>query len=545
MITLKLTRAGEDQIEIDALFKSLTITKEIGVRGENISFGTQTQIKEWDIIEASEEKIDDYTYNGVAITYIADPLQYTGKNLVFSGIIDRPSIDDVKGGKVLEYTGRSSGWKRLIDRGVIAKRYINRSSGNIVRDILTEYAPDFTEGNIEEGIFIESVPINNLPPTEAIDLLASANGFTWRIDSKKRVYFELQTRDKAPLEITPTGNFYKKLRFSPSVEEIVNTVIIIGGNFVSNPTTYTTIGNSETRQFVLPEKPKNVTVRVNGVKVSLGIKFGDETPTSDFQLNYSERYIENGTHTTLTASDVLEVEYSYDIPLRFKYQDVGSVERMQSIFPETNGEFITVIEDTDIEDRAIAEERAKAEIEAKGNPIITGSFTTFIEFLPGQVLTIDMAGYLREVVITKVKSKSIGGGIFEHSVSFATVLYQFEDFLRGLLKKDKLSLNDNEVVENIQAFTDIITLDEYFIPNDDENITRETVTLTESYYFDKVPDPIKWVYGNYLPFQVGGTPEPIQFTSGDTVEFTDGSDFDIQYTDWHRAGLFDSLATYS
>jgi len=470
---LLITKNGAT--EIQAIAGTFSITKELDHRSFSCAFRTEDAIAE----------NDEIVVTNAAAT------------VLFAGVIEKVQIDGRNNLTIRSVV--SSGWKRLFDRKLIAESYANILAGDIVKDIIANWTEGFTEGTIEDGATIVSAPINYKTPSDAISALANKIGFTWYIDNNRAVHFKLRTRDTAPETITDTSANYKDLKLIPEVSELANSIIVRGGSFLSTTQTKSFVGNGETTAFLLPEKPKDVSVTVGGVAKTLGIKFGELTPTTDFVVSYEEKYIENGTLAVLGVGAVLEVSYKYDVPIRLRVRDSASIAAMAALFPGTDGIFEKLIEDDTLDSRELATSLAEEHLRLFANATIKGSFSTEnAGFEPGQVLTIAARGVNTSAVIESVTMSSLGNGYFEYNVDFATVLFNFEDFLRTLLTRGKLKLDDSELVELIELLEDTLTLAETITLTVDENRVIDTIELSESISATK-NFAVEYVWAPYFP----------------------------------------------
>ena len=461
---------------IDSKYKTVRITKELDHRGSKISFKTENDFEEWDDIDVRDGS----------------------GNLLFAGVAEKIIIDS-PGNGVIERTVLSTGYKRLFDMKRIAQRYSSMLAGDIVKDIISNWTEDFTEGTIEDGITFDDVVFNYKSPSDALSQLASGIGFLWKINNDKTVDFFVRTKDAAPQTITDSSSNFRGLSISPEVSELTNSVIVRGGTFLSTEQSFKDVGNSEKTQFILPEKPHDISVEVNSVAKTVGTKIEGATPITDFVVNFQEKYLENGTHAVLTASDTVEVLYKYDVPLRIRRKDHTSVAAMAAIFPLTDGVFENIIEDETIESRDLAKKVADEYLGNYSNAVIKGSFKTYESiFEPGEVLTINAKGISNSAVIEKVIGRSVVNGFFEYQVFFATVLFDFEDFLRMLLTRGSLDLNDSDVVENIENVSDEMRFSEEITVSTDQNRVLEEIEFSESIYLEKNAS-IQYVLGPYFP----------------------------------------------
>ncbi len=437
---------------------SLQITRSDNERQTRCSFMTLDPVYEWDeiIIE------NDY-----------------GARL-FAGILETPEIRKANG--VPEYTASSGGYKKLFDRARVADTWENELAGDIVRDIV-ETAGGFTSTAVEDASEVEKVVFNYVLPSEAINRIASSLGYSWGIDFFKNVKFVAEDATNATQHITTGGAFWKNLVIRPDVSSLYNAVIVRGGTYLSEEVVYSEVSDGEKTKFVLPEKPHDVSVYVNGNLKTVGIQFGRETPTAEFQINFNEKYIENGTHAVLSSGDVIEVRYKYDVPIRVQSKNYASIDAMRVLFPETDGEFELVIHDASIGTRELAYNVAKQNLNKYSNTMVSGSFETDDDiYNAGEVINITVPEFTGSALIKSVNSRHIGGTLWKHTIQFSTVLFGFEEFMRELLSAKKVQLIDGETLETSYDYADTVTAQETVTAGTDVNRQEDELVATDDSY---------------------------------------------------------------
>lgn len=464
---------------IDSIHKSLTISTELNERTTSLVFQTTTRLEDYETITVER---DD-------------------NSVMFSGVVERIKLDNRNGGKI--YTVRATGLVKLFDMQRVAKTYLNSTAQEIVEDIIDNFTGGFTHVNVTGNIDIKSAQFNYVRPSEAIRQIAESIGYSWYIDNAKDVHFFEKTSESAPIAVVDNGDNYWDLKIEPDTSEIANVVLVRGGSYLSTTQTYIEVADGEKTQFVLPEKPKETTVEVDTgsgyVIKTIAPQFGETIPTTEFQVNFNEKYIQNGSHATLNSGDKIRVTYKYEVPLRILRKDLSSVSELATIFPSTNGEFYKIIDDKDINSRELANEVAKQNLSLYGNAKLNGSFNTREHGIEtGQILSVDVKGYTKDVVVTRVSAKNNGGDFFIYTVQFSTVLFNFEDFLRSLMQSSRVELNDNEVVEIINNVSESFTLSEVVTATVDENRQTEVMGLDETVYTAKNLT-LEYVHTPYFP----------------------------------------------
>ena len=460
---------------------TLAVTRSRNNRDTKAGFVTYDYVEEWDeiIIE------NDYDIR------------------LFAGILDSPILDFAD--NIPTYKASTDGYRKLFDRDKVQGVWEGELAGDIIRDIVTTYCPGFSIAGIEDGTTIERVVFNYSTPTECIQRIADSIGYRYYIDAYKTVYFVANNSENATEGITNTGNFWQNLQINIDISNMVNVVVVRGGTYLSEEVIYTEVADGEKTQFVLPEKPHDVSVYVNGVLKTVGIKFGQSTPTEDFQVNFNEKYIENGTFATLADGDVIEVRYKYDVPIRVRRKNDVSIAAMQLLFPETNGEFTKVIHDATIDARDLAYAICQQNLDKYGSRIITGSFNTVEDiYKDGQVIPISKGNFTGSAVIQKISSKNIAGQLWRHTVSFATVLFGFEEFMRELYAAKKVQLIDGETLETSHDYTDDVAFSEVVIASTDQHRQTEQLGAADDTFTD-LNASISHVLAPYFPSSFADT----------------------------------------
>lgn len=460
---------------------TLSIARSRNNRDTKCGFVTNEEVQEWDelIVE------NDYAIR------------------LFAGISDSPTLDFSD--NITTYKASTEGYRKLFDRQKVQDSWEDMLAGDIVRDIVTTFCPGFSITGIEDGVTISKVVFNYVTPSEAIQRIADAIGYQYYIDSYKVVYFYAEDAVNASEGISNSGSFWENLSINIDVSNLVNVVIVRGGTYLSEAVDYYEIADGVKTQFVLPDKPHDVHVYVNGVEKTVGIKFGEGTPTTQFQINFEQKYIENGTLATLAAGAQLHVTYTYDVPIRVRRKNDVSIAAMQLLFPETNGEFTKVVHDASIDTRDLAYTVAQQNLDAWGARMINGSFNTSEDiFSPGEVIPLVKGAFSGSAVIQKINSRQIAGGLWRHTVNFATVLFGFEEFMRELYAVKKVQLIDGETLETSHDYTDAASAHATGTGSVDLHRKTEDIGAEDDSY-SALNHTIHYVYGDYFPSSFADT----------------------------------------
>lgn len=439
----KITIAGVDRTA-DIINKSITVTDQVTVQQNTMSF-----------------QMIDRRNLGVPTTdqEIIVTLD-TGVKL-FGGYTVKRQVQQLKGGMVL-YQFDCVDYARLLDRNLVNKTYLNQTDSFIINDIVNTYCPGFgiTTTNVISGVTLDQISFNYVQPSQAIRKICDLTGRNWYIDYNKDIHYFPLTQAAAPFNISDSqtyasGQGYFNFSDTSDATQLKNRVYVRGGTQLSNPTSYSTKGDSSKRKFTLPDKPHTVTITVNGVAKTIGIKNID-TSGFDYYLNFEEKYVEQDSGATiLSSTDVLAVNYTYDIPI------LVAVENTASIL--ANGEHEFAIFDSTISTTIAARARAAAELTDYANNLIEAQFDTYTAgFRSGQFVVINSAilGITNTThFVQKVEAKDLGGGLYVYTVYLATAKTMgIIRFLIELLEQanNTVKVSSNEVLDNLLTLNDSI-----------------------------------------------------------------------------------------
>lgn len=348
---------------------------------------------------------------------------------------------------------------RLLDRNLVHRTYEDMTDLEIIEDIVSRYCPSFgiTTTNVIEGVTIDQISFNYIQPSQALRKICDLTGRNWFIDYEKDIHYFPLTTSAAPFNITDLSTEVIDLSISKDASQIKNRVYVRGGTKLSDETFYETKGDGAAKKFVLPDKPHNVTVLVNGVTKSLGIKNIDASGY-DYYLNFQEKYIEqDASITVLATTDTLRVEYQYDIPILVAVEDTASIiEHGSKEFP---------IFDKSITTTEAARDRASAELTDYANSIVEGTFQTYTPgFRSGQYININSDNFdiNTNYIIRSVQLVSLGGGLYTYFIKIASAKTMgIIRFLIELLEANKnlIELDDQEAVDELLSVTDSLLSD--------------------------------------------------------------------------------------
>lgn len=350
-------------------------------------------------------------------------------------------------------------YTRVLDRNLVHKSYEDMTDKQIIEDIVATYCAGFgiTTNNVTTGATIDKISFNYIQPSQAFRKLAQLTGRNWYIDYTKDIHYFPLTTNEAPFDITDTSALHKNLEIVTDGSQVKNRVYVRGGTKLSDTTTYEEKGDGEKTKFVLPDKPHDVSVAVNGTPKTLGIKNVDLSGY-DWYLNFQEKYVEQDSGgAVLTSSDTLTISYKYDIPILVALENTASIEE--------NGVYEFPIFDKTIETTQAARDRAAAELTDYANDLIEGSFTTWTDgFRSGQYINITSTEYdvSADYLVQRVTARSMGAGKYEYTVFIASAkTLGIIRFLIELLEANRnlIELDDDEVVDELFMISDSLNSD--------------------------------------------------------------------------------------
>lgn len=377
---------------------------------------------------------------------------------IFGGVITSVILQKQPTG-VVEYGITCSDYTYILDRFLAHRSYSAMTDAAIIYDLITRYCIGLgiTTTNVVSGVTINSIKFNYIQLSQVLRKIATLTGRNWYIDYDKDIHYFPLVTNAAPFNITSSTTTYSNLQISKDASQLKNRVYVRGGTKLSDPTTYSVKGDTAARQFPLPDKPHDVTLQVNGVTKTLGIKNVD-LDGFDWYLNFQEKYVEQDVSgSILTSGETLAVTYTYDIPILVAVEDTTSIYE--------NGVKEFAIFDKSIDTTQAARDRASAELTDYANDIVEGSFLTYEPgFRSGQYININLAEYgiNANYMVQKVVARSMGGGVYNYQVSIASSkTLGIIKFLIGLLEANKnlIELDDDEVVDELLGVQDSLLSD--------------------------------------------------------------------------------------
>lgn len=424
---------------------------------------------------------------------------FDGADVIFGGVVVRVS-EEMEGDKVILYRVECTDYSHYLDRYLVVERYNNMTVEDIIADLITNYAPDFTGVNVSCTILVTSITFDRVTMTDALKKLSKMTNYSWYVDYDMDIHFFERSSEAAPFTLTDDGgnHIFDSLEIERDLTQLRNRVYVRGGEAEGVVRSELLSGTGDKLIYPLANKFAEIPdVEVGGVPKTVGVDYLDAEADFDVFWNFSQKYI-RFKDTTAPASGTDNIEVT-GIPL---FKIVMRVEDAASIAQYGIYEFS--VTDTTIKSKEEAKQFAIAQLQAYSENIAEGSFETYTAGLrSGQILTIqsDFRDIDEEFLIQKVSFTMISPDVYNYSVTVATLrTVGIIDFLIDMLKvgEEIAGDSDDAVLEKVIFATEEITLDESIVVSKVHNPIAETVTLGEVVASNK-DFGTEFVAGPYTP----------------------------------------------
>ena len=455
--------------------------------------------------------VDTFTFNILDIDEdldidIADEVEiYLDTNKIFGGRITRVEEElDYVDGKKHRISGQDYSYD--LSSRLVARSFVGETGGDIISNVITEFAPDFTTTNVNCDVSIAKIVFNQVSVSDCLTRISSIIGYEWFVDENKDIHFFERFSLSAPFNLTDTsGNYvYKSLKKTIDGSQIANQVKVRGGMGTETSLfedTITVNGN-ETLSFKLPYKFANLSVFVDSgtgfEEKIVGIDNIDEFTSVDVLYNYQAESIR--FEAPLNDGDEIKFSGNKKFPVMAIVEDTASVSEI--------GLREKLIVDNTLENTSTARERASLELELGKDAIKDCSFRTYTSGLePGMKISIGSTNRRvseLDYIITKISFRTRTPDSFEYHVDTSTARkVGLTEFLKGLARRDDAFREDeNEVAEIVKKDNQGIVISEDITRIFPEEDTAE-IEITEDFRNTDV-EPL-WVLAPYVPDNIEDT----------------------------------------
>ena len=381
-----------------------------------------------------------------------------------------------------------------MDRKLVVEVYEATSIEAIIADIAASYLAGFTTAGVSCPVVVSSITFNYEQTSRVLAQLADLVNYDWEVTPTKDIRFFAKSSSMAPFGLSDDGGKYyiDTLVVTEDLKGVRNSITVRGGEYEGDTETYEIVADGEQKVFNLPYRFKNASIAINGVSKTLGVDQQDDADDFDALYNEENRIVKFREGNKPTVGQVFAITGNPLLPVVSKVLDPVSVAEL--------GEFEYKVVDKSIASKEGARARAKAELRSWAAALEEGSFETReVGLDAGQTIRVQSTarGIDQSFVITRISTTVTNGSDALHRVTLSTTkTYGIIEFLQGLLTaKDKeIVISTNEIVDNVRAVSEGISLD-------------EAVTLQDfDYPVEFVLGPMSYPRGYKRPFILDGSP---------------------------------------
>jgi hypothetical protein len=407
--------------------------------------------------------------------------------------------------KIQAVSGADYSWK--LDKKLVMGVF-SGSIQEIIADIFDGFVPEeFTIGSVDGTGEIDSIRFNYIPVSEAITEICELFLLEWKVDTQKRLNIVQSDKSALVLEDENDSHVWNSLRLTNDLENIKNSIIVRGGEFVSKIETEENLDsqadgeNSVLKLGYRYQSPKVFYEKgtINERQLTLGLDNIDNILEFEVLYNVQEKVLRFPEDAMPSAADSPVVFTGFRrIPVRIAISDSESIEDLGTEF-----EFLII--DRSIESQETALEKARAELEKYASSIKDIQFTTYKDFLDvSQAIRLvsPLRGVDEEFVITGMNVRAVDPFKFLYNVTGVTIKkMNFIDMMKKILlsQAKNLIISEDEVLTVIESF-------------------EEVMTIEEGEFFFNVDQEYTWVAGLYVPEDEEDTNRSIRTDTGANVQ---------------------------
>jgi hypothetical protein len=136
-----------------------------------------------------------------------DIFEYATTTKIFSGEINKiVQNEDATGNLIFKFKITGTDYTKRLNKRLITESYTNEKAGDIIKDFIGIYFPEFTTINVEDGPTIASIEFNYITGLNALKKVAKQAGYDWFVDPTKDIHFFLPSTNYAPYSLTEIYN---------------------------------------------------------------------------------------------------------------------------------------------------------------------------------------------------------------------------------------------------------------------------------------------------------------------------------------------------
>ena len=374
--------------------------------------------------------------------------------IAFGGVVYEITRDvRVDGSKFFDITFLD--YCQFADRRRAYGSLSSTNSGAVVQWLLTNYLAEYgvTAGTIETGSTITEISYNGQSVTEALNELAKIDGFTWTIDTAKKLHYLSRESYAAPFNLSDSYNPVRSFQTTVTLDGFRNVQYFRGSaNGLTDVRTEDYPGDSAKKEFAMRYKLYSVpTVKVNGVGKTVGISGIDSG--KDWYWNKGSKILQqDDAGTVLTSSDTLSVTYRGYYPIFVKLEDGDSITQ-RAAAEGTSGVYEALDEDTSCLFLDMALDKTETYLRQNPWEKTDAKYVTDVPGLrAGMIQSINLTDYgiSTTFLITSVEAEELAAEDFPLRYTVSGVSGEkaedWLDFYRMLAQRSTYEVREDEVI---------------------------------------------------------------------------------------------------
>jgi hypothetical protein len=441
----------------------------------------RTSLIEWDsfeLVQVLTKEVDTLSFRlkkHSRQTYspnLTDEVEvYDGDTKIYGGIIIE--ISETSEGLLRNIEVTCKDYSHLLDRKLVVESYeagrtTKLYAGDIIRDIISRYAPGFTTNHVATGPKIESIKFNYTPVTKAIQEICDQVGYDWYVDENKDIHFFSEEQHVAPFELNDTeGNFvWNSLTIRKDISQLRNAVYVRGGDYTVKLTPqegekYTADGQQ--RFFPLAhafnlDVDFKVEISTNGGQTWIDLNEGmygkDDPNMYDVLYDPNKKFIAFREDNKPASGTIVRVSGNFTLPIIVYVREESSIAKYGEYQYREVDKSIKSIEEAKQRARRILNDYAKNTTEA--------NFTTYKNGLRvGQRIRVnsEIRGidewFTINRIVTKVRNAETGEREYQVSM-IASETKGIIDVLTKLLETDPSKNIEIQKGEILDKYTTLV-----------------------------------------------------------------------------------------
>jgi len=389
--------------------------------------------------------------------------------VLFHGTIESLSFMKLRTGGQRRFACELVDWNQLLDRRLIAKEYVDQSSGAIVQDVITNYLDD---DGIVPSSFVETGPLvtkfvsNYLSARQVLDDLAELIGYGYYVDYDKRLHWFPSESNLAPLTLDGNTVLHAgvlPLEAQASRSQYRNMQYVRAGKDLTDTQVESFRGDSSQRTwnvgYPIAQAPSSITV--NAVPKTIGVRGVDEGKQFYWNKDTTEITQDSG-ETLLASTDILSITYVglYDVMVLSKSDSL--IAERQSV-EGGSGRYEQLENFTNLDGQDLALEKARGLIRKFGRIPNVLRFGTDVPGLQaGMLLPVNLAelGLSGNWLIESVHIRPEGTFLrYEGEAVDGAHLGGWIEFWKKFYESDRQFIaRENEVINSLIDAQDLVAI---------------------------------------------------------------------------------------